>query len=226
MQASLAADFSIKEFSHLARLILWHGRLSYKRTAALSQFVIHRGMIISFIQAIFTCVYLYVSVPIYNGYLLLGYATCYTTFPIFFIVLDKDVTWEKVQEFPALYQTLQKGRQLNFKTFMIWTWISMAQAAVIMFVAITYFDNSFVNICTITFSTLIFVEMLNVYSEVTSVRWEQIFVTIGTIMFYMGTIILLPTMIEVSIIDGWFMLKVLLLSALTWVPYHLAKSIF
>jgi phospholipid-translocating ATPase len=49
MQASLAADFSIKEFSHLARLILWHGRLSYKRTAALSQFVIHRGMIISFL---------------------------------------------------------------------------------------------------------------------------------------------------------------------------------
>lgn len=109
---------------------------------------------------------------------------------------------------------------------MIWTWISMAQAAVIMFVAITYFENSFVNICTITFSTLIFVEMLNVYSEVTSVRWEQIFVTVGTIMFYLATIIMLPTMIEVSIIDGWFMLKILLLSALTWVPYHLSKSIF
>lgn len=169
---------------------------------------------------------MYVSVPIYNGYLLLGYATCYTTLPIFFIVLDQDVTWEKVKEFPALYQTLQLGRQLNFKTFMIWTWVSMAQAAVIMFVAITYFENSFVNICTITFSTLIFVEMLNVYSEVTNVRWEQIFVTVGTIMFYLATIILLPTMIEVSIIDGWFMLKVLLLSALTWVPYHLSKTIF
>ena len=108
---------------------------------------------------------------------------------------------------------------------MIWTWISIAQAAIIMFVAISYFADSFMNICTITFTTLIFVEMLNVYSEVTSVRWEQIFVTIGTICFYMGTIILLPTMIEVSIIDGWFMFKVLLLSALTWAPYHLTKSI-
>jgi len=35
-QASLAADFSIDEFKHLRRLILWHGRLSYKRSAVLS----------------------------------------------------------------------------------------------------------------------------------------------------------------------------------------------
>ena len=34
-QASLASDFSIDEFKHLRRLILWHGRLSYKRSAVL-----------------------------------------------------------------------------------------------------------------------------------------------------------------------------------------------
>ena len=35
-QASLASDFSINEFSYLRRLILWHGRLSYKRSACMS----------------------------------------------------------------------------------------------------------------------------------------------------------------------------------------------
>lgn len=49
-QASLAADFSILEFRALKLLLLWHGRLSYKRSAVLSQFVIHRGLIISIIQ--------------------------------------------------------------------------------------------------------------------------------------------------------------------------------
>lgn len=49
-QASLAADFSITQFSHLKKLILWHGRLSYKRSASLSQFIIHRGLILSIIQ--------------------------------------------------------------------------------------------------------------------------------------------------------------------------------
>lgn len=49
VQASLASDFSVRRFKDLMRLIIWHGRLSYKRTSALSQFVVHRGMIISFI---------------------------------------------------------------------------------------------------------------------------------------------------------------------------------
>jgi phospholipid-translocating ATPase len=34
-QASLAADFSIDEFKYLRKLMLWHGRLSYKRSAML-----------------------------------------------------------------------------------------------------------------------------------------------------------------------------------------------
>lgn len=36
MQASLAADFSIEKFKALTHLILWHGRLSYKRSAILA----------------------------------------------------------------------------------------------------------------------------------------------------------------------------------------------
>ena len=48
-QVSLDADFSIMEFQAGKLLLLWHGRLSYKRSAFLSQFVIHRGLIISII---------------------------------------------------------------------------------------------------------------------------------------------------------------------------------
>ena len=51
-QASLAADFSLTQFSHVAKLILVHGRYSYKRSASLSQFVIHRGLIITTMQVI------------------------------------------------------------------------------------------------------------------------------------------------------------------------------
>jgi len=49
-QASLAADFSITQFRHLGALLMVHGRNSYKRSASLSQFVIHRGLIISVMQ--------------------------------------------------------------------------------------------------------------------------------------------------------------------------------
>lgn len=53
-QASLAADFSIDQFCHLVKLLVWHGRNSYKRSAKLAQFVIHRGLIIAVCQTMFS----------------------------------------------------------------------------------------------------------------------------------------------------------------------------
>mmetsp|Transcript_30797 Transcript_30797/g.28025 ORF Transcript_30797/g.28025 Transcript_30797/m.28025 type:complete len:260 (-) Transcript_30797:390-1169(-) len=124
-QASLASDFSINEFQYLKTLILWHGRLYYKNSAKLSQFVIHRGLIISFIQAIFTCLFYFVAIPIYNGMLMLGYATIYTSFPVLCLIFDEDVDREKALNYPLLYKTLQKSRELNAKTFLTWVWKSL-----------------------------------------------------------------------------------------------------
>ena len=105
-QASLAADFSINEFQYLKRLVLWHGRLSYKRSAVLSQFVIHRGLIIAIIQAIFSIIFYFVAIPIYNGFLITGYSTIYTMFPVFSLVTDVDCTESAVFKFPILYSSL------------------------------------------------------------------------------------------------------------------------
>lgn len=105
-QASLASDFSIDEFKFLRRLVLWHGRLSYKRSAVLSQFVIHRGLIIAIIQAIFSIIFYFVTIPIYNGYLILGYSTVYTMFPVFSLVTDEDCSESAVMKFPILYSSL------------------------------------------------------------------------------------------------------------------------
>ncbi|MGH0142147.1 UNVERIFIED_CONTAM: hypothetical protein FKN15_002249 [Acipenser sinensis] len=71
-QASLAADFSIKQFKHIGRLLMVHGRNSYKRSAALGQFVMHRGLIISTMQAVFSSVFYFASVPLYQGFLMVG----------------------------------------------------------------------------------------------------------------------------------------------------------
>jgi phospholipid-translocating ATPase len=114
----------------LKHLILWHGRLSYKRSSVLSQFVIHRGLIISIIQAMFSIVFYFVSIPIYNGYLMMGYTTFYTNMPVFALVTDVDVELKNVMKFPPLYKSLQKGRSLNFKTFLIWVWKSIYQVSI------------------------------------------------------------------------------------------------
>ena len=180
-QASLAADFSIDEFKHLRRLILWHGRLSYKRSAMLSQFVIHRGLIIAVIQAIFSIVFYFVAIPVYNGALILGYSTAYTSLPVFSLVFDQDVSIDACMKYPPLYATLQKGRALSAKTFLIWFFMSIFQGCVIMLGTILFFDEPFTNIVTITFSSLIVIELLNVYSSVTRLYWKMVTGSVGTL---------------------------------------------
>jgi len=91
MQAALAADFSILEFRDIKSLLFWHGRLSYHRSSLLATFIIHRGFIISAIQLIFSCIYYYVSVPVFNSVLQLGYATVFTFWPVFALILDRDI---------------------------------------------------------------------------------------------------------------------------------------
>ena len=57
LQASLSADFSIDTFENVLKLILYHGQLSYKRSTALTHFIVHRGTIINIIQVILSSLY-------------------------------------------------------------------------------------------------------------------------------------------------------------------------
>ena len=54
----------------------------------MAQFVIHRGLIISVIQSIFVFMFYFVPIPIYNGFLMLGYSGVYTALPVFFLVIS------------------------------------------------------------------------------------------------------------------------------------------
>ena len=107
-QASLAADFSVTQFSFLTKLLVWHGRNSYKRSAKLAQFVIHRGLIISIMQAVFSAIFYFAPIALYQGWLMVGYATVYTMAPVFSLVFDRDVNESLALIYPELYKELTK----------------------------------------------------------------------------------------------------------------------
>lgn len=48
-------------------------------------------------------------------------------FPVFSLVLDKDVLSKIALTYPELYKELSKGRSLSYKTFFIWVLISIYQ---------------------------------------------------------------------------------------------------
>lgn len=218
-QASLAADISVLEFRALQRLLLWHGRTSYQRSARLSQFVIHRGLIISFIQAIFSAIYFWATIAVYTGMLLVGYSTFYTMLPVLALILDEDVSEQNVFVYPELYRELQKGRALSLKTFLIWVLISVYQAAAIMIMSLLLFEDNMLNIVSITFTALILAELSNIALSIR--RWKLLIIMAEVLTFgiYFISIVVLPTYFDISFISTYnFWVKVTLVTAVTVVP--------
>lgn len=223
-QASLAADFSINKFCYIARLIIWHGRNSYKRSASLGQFVIHRGIIISFIQAVFSALFYFAAVAVYNGWLLVGYATVFTNFIVFSIVLDHDVTEEVAFQYPELYKDLQKGRSLSYKTFFMWIFKTTYQGAAIMLVALFLFDSSMYNIVSITFTALILTECVNVAMVIHTWHWIMVACEILTLSIYFLAMVILKSYFDLNFITSWdFIWKVVVITAVATVPIFIGK---
>ncbi|OMJ71781.1 hypothetical protein SteCoe_29926 [Stentor coeruleus] len=226
-QASLAADFSISEFKYLADLVLWHGRLSYLRTAKLANFVFHRGMIISVIQILFIVLFYYSAIPIYNGYLMFGYSTAFTSLPVFALILDEDFDRKSIDGYPILYRTVQLGRALNMTRFFLWMFKSVYQGSAIMLLSIILFPHdNFVNIVAITFSSLIFTELLNIFSQIQNWKPPMVLAELFSLLIYLISIIFLKSYFDLKfIVRADFFWKVLIITAVSWLPLHMAKVI-
>ncbi|XP_069687692.1 probable phospholipid-transporting ATPase IIB isoform X2 [Periplaneta americana] len=224
LQASLAADFSIPQFSHLARLLLVHGRRSYKRSASLSQFVIHRGLIISTMQAVFSSVFYFSSVALYQGFLMVGYATLYTMFPVFSLVLDKDVSGKIALTYPELYKELSKGRSLSFKTFFMWVLISIYQGGVIMYGALVMFEDEFIHIVAISFTSLVLTELIMVALTVRTWHYIMVLAELLSLGLYILSLIVLKDYFDSEFIQTTdFLWKVLVITLVSCLPLYILK---
>ncbi|KAK4048538.1 putative aminophospholipid-translocase [Microbotryomycetes sp. JL201] len=223
-QASLAADFSVNQFSYLTKLLVWHGRNSYKRSAKLAQFVIHRGLLISIIQAVFSSVFYFSPIAIYQGWLMVGYATAYTMLPVFSLVLDKDVNEDVALLYPELYKELTKGRSLSYKTFFSWLMISLYQGGTIMIASLVLFENEFLNIVSISFSALILNELFMVAVEVTTWHTFMMLAEVISLTLYAVSILFLPEYFDLSfVLSIPFVWKVALIVAVSAAPLWIIK---
>uniref|UniRef100_A0A8C9TNT0 Phospholipid-transporting ATPase n=1 Tax=Scleropages formosus TaxID=113540 RepID=A0A8C9TNT0_SCLFO len=223
-QASLAADFSITQFKHIGRLLMVHGRNSYKRSAALGQFVMHRGLIISTMQAVFSSIFYFASVPLYQGFLMVGYATIYTMFPVFSLVLDQDVKPEMALLYPELYKDLTKGRSLSFKTFFIWVLISVYQGGILMYGALLLFESEFVHVVAISFTALILTELLMVALTIRTWHWLMVVAEFFSLGCYVASLAFLNEYFDLAFITTpAFLWKVSVITVVSCLPLYIIK---
>jgi len=224
-QAALASDFSIDRFKDLKHLVLWHGRNSYKRGAVMAQFVIHRGLIISIMQVYFLIVYSFIQVPLFNGFLMLGYTTVYTILPVFSLIFDEDINKQKAFQFSNLYQELQKGAELTKKSMLIWVWISIYQGFIIVIMNVALYGDVFIDFIGISFTSLIFVQLLNIVAEVN--HWNRIvlFSVISSVVLYVLSVIFLRDYFGFSNFSLVYYIKALITALVCYVPIVVMRRI-
>lgn len=223
-QASLAADFSLTQFSHLTKLIVWHGRNSYKRSAKLAQFVIHRGLIISIIQAVFSSVFYFAPLALYQGWLMVGYATLYTMAPVFSLVLDRDVSEDMALLYPELFRDI--GRSLSAKTFTEWLIISIYQGGAIMIVSLILFERELINILSISFTALILNELIMVALEINTWHIYMVLSEVITLGVYCISMAFLPEFFDLSfVVSTTFLAKTAIIVAVSSLPLYVIKFI-
>lgn len=190
-QASLAADFSVDKFHYLLKLLLWHGRNLYKRSAKLLQFIIHRGLIISVAQAIYLICSRFEPLALYQGWLMVGYSTVYTMAPVFSLTLDQDIDEKLTKLYPELYKELTLGKSLSYKTFFIWVAISLFQGSVIQLLA-QYFQGlgraSFRAMVSVSFTCLIMNELLMVAMTIRTWNKVMLATMVVTLAVYVGSV--------------------------------------
>ena len=227
LQASLAADYSIKEFRNLNILLLWWGRIAYKNTSTMANFIVHRGLIIAFCQFFFSLMFYFNAVALYNGFLTLGFSTFFTCLPIISILLDRDVDKKNVLKFPALYKILLKGREQNFKNFLWWLFKAVSQASIIMIGSLFLFkEKLFLKIVTVSFTALVYLEILNVYLEINKLHWFMVFSLLATCAVYTSTLMFLSGYLDIYfVIQKDIFWRIIVISVVAWMPFFIANKI-
>ncbi|XP_026484609.2 probable phospholipid-transporting ATPase IIB [Vanessa tameamea] len=222
--ASLAGDVSVRAFASLARLLLLHGRRSLMRSAALCLFIVHRGLIVSTMQAVFSVVFYFSSVSLYPGFLMVGYGTVFTMLPVFSLVLDKDISSTTALRYPQLYKQLTKGRQLSYKTFYIWIGISIYQGGVIMYGALVLFEEQLIHIVEISYTALILTELIMVALTVDTWHRLMILAELISLLMYTATLLIFTTYFDADFIRHWdFWWKVTTITLVSCLPLYIVK---
>ncbi|RSL53902.1 hypothetical protein CEP54_010150 [Fusarium duplospermum] len=225
-QASLAADFSIEQFCHLVKLLVWHGRNSYKRSAKLAQFVIHRGLIIAVCQTMYSIAIKFEPEGLYKDWLLVGYATVYTAAPVLSLVLDKDVDENLANLYPELYKELTSGRSLSYRTFFVWVFVSIYQGGMIQGLSQILTEVDGPKMVAVSYTVLVLNELLMVAIEITTWHPIMIISIVGTFLLYIGSIPFLGGYFDLKfLITLGFVWRVLAIGAISLIPPYAGKLI-
>ena len=121
-QAARASDYSIGEFKHLKRLMVFYGREAYRKNSLLVLYTFWKNILLVFPQFWLSLISLNFSgMPLYEKYMYQLFNVCYASLPIvIFAVLDTELEEINFLTNPQLYRGGLKKIYFNFWIFILW----------------------------------------------------------------------------------------------------------
>jgi phospholipid-translocating P-type ATPase (flippase) len=147
-QAAQNADYVITQFSHLERLLLFHGRLNYVRTSKMVLYFLFKNLVLTFPFVLHQIISaMYSSSVLVSSTIGMSFNTLLTSVPVFAIgLMERDVSpndrlvgfgsvsaQELAQLYPRLYMTGRQNRMFTRRLLgtlfvaaaLVGTWIYM-----------------------------------------------------------------------------------------------------
>lgn len=81
------------------------------------------------------------------------------------------------------------------------------------------FRDSFANIVMITFTALILIEILNVYTQIHNLTFKMMLMQVASAVVYVISILLLHEYFDLQYVDATFVLKVCFITIVSWLPF-------
>ena len=131
LQAANSADYAIGQFRFLGRLLLVHGRWSYRRNSKLILYSFYKNICLYLTQFWYGMFNKYTGQSLYDSWSLTGFNVAFTAAPIVALaILDRDIEPKRligdenspgIEQFPELYDDGRKGKLFTTKVFWFFT---------------------------------------------------------------------------------------------------------
>lgn len=130
-----AADYQVKYFRALQRLLLVHGRYSYTRTAVVAQYSFYKSFLFCAMQIGFGFFSGFAGVSLFDSLCVAAYNAVLFV-PIVFFLVDRDITQTTALTQPQAYLMCSEGALMTPRTMLSWMFRGLWQAIVVLLFAL------------------------------------------------------------------------------------------
>ncbi|AEO56553.1 hypothetical protein MYCTH_2301640 [Thermothelomyces thermophilus ATCC 42464] len=134
LQAARISDYSIAQFRFLQRLLFVHGRWLYVRSGKYILGTFWKEVVFYLLQAHYQRYNGYTGTSLFESTSLTVFNTIFTSLPVIVPgIFERDLSAETLLAVPELYSFGQRCRGFNFKQYLGWMFMAVAESVIIFF---------------------------------------------------------------------------------------------